>query len=152
MATQVVLTTEGPPTTAMRADMGFGAVRVMGCHMGLEVVSPRESCGSDQQTGIGRQRQRLTAGASGTLVLLAGVFLGLVVQTPDGAGLGYGGGDGELGHGVWRDTVVCPEVAEAVVVSGRRLGDSGDAGCSTVVRVARALEGMVSGGATRAER
>ena len=59
-----------------------------------------------------------------------------------------------MGHVIRRDIVVCTEVAEAIVVSGRRLGDSGDASCSPVVRITRAFEGMVSGhsgGATRAD-
>lgn len=43
VTTQVVLATERPATSAMRADMRFQAVGVMSGLVGLEVVSPSES-------------------------------------------------------------------------------------------------------------
>jgi len=98
--------------------------------------------------------KKLTTGTSRTLVFLARIFFRLVLYASDCPRLWYSGGDRKVGHVVRRDTVVCTEVAEAIVVSGRRLWDSGDAGCPAVVRVTCAFEGMVSGhsgGATRAD-
>jgi len=46
VTTQVMLATERPATSAMRADMRFQAVGVMSGLVGLEVVSPSESSGA----------------------------------------------------------------------------------------------------------